>query len=148
MSVIERLNQDMKQAMKDKATLKLSVIRMVKAAIANEEINKGGKLSEDEELTILTRELKQRRESLQEFEKAGREDLASKTREEIEILTAYLPAQLSEDEVRQFVREAVVALGATSKKEMGKVMGAVMPKVKGRADGTLVQKMVAEELPS
>jgi len=148
MSVMERLNQDMKQAMKDKAAGKLSVIRMVKAALKNEEINKGRLLSEDEELTILTRELKQRRDSLQEFEKAGREDLAEKTREEIAVLTEYLPAQLSEDEIRQIVREAISATGAVSKKEMGKVMGAIMPKVKGRADGTLVQKIVSDELPS
>lgn len=148
MSVIERLNQDMKQAMKDKATLKLSVIRMVKAAITNEQINKGGTLSEDEELTILTRELKQRRESLHEFEKAGRTDLASKTREEIEVLSIYLPAQLSEDEIRQIVQEAISASGASSKKEMGKVMGLIMPKVKGKADGNLVQRIVSEELPS
>ncbi len=148
MSVMERLDQDMKQAMKDKAALKLSVIRMVKAAIKNEEINKGGTLSDDDILSILTRELKQRRESLQEFEKAGRDDLAVKTREEIEVLTSYLPAQLSEDELRQLVRETIAAVGASTKKEMGKVMGAVMPKVKGRADGTLVQKIVSEELPS
>ncbi|CAJ1003236.1 MULTISPECIES: GatB/YqeY domain-containing protein [Bacillales] len=148
MSVMERLDQDMKQAMKDKAALKLSVIRMVKAALKNEEISKGRLLSEDEELTILTRELKQRRESLQEFEKAGRDDLAAKTREEIDVLSAYLPAQLSEDELRGIVRDAIAATGATSKKEMGKVMGAIMPKVKGRADGALVQKIVSEELPS
>lgn len=138
----------MKQAMKDKAALKLSVIRMVKAALKNEEISKGRLLSEDEELTILTRELKQRRESLQEFEKAGRDDLAAKTREEIDVLSAYLPAQLSEDELRGIVRDAIAATGASSKKEMGKVMGAIMPKVKGRADGALVQKIVSEELPS
>ncbi|MDA5108662.1 MULTISPECIES: GatB/YqeY domain-containing protein [Brevibacillus] len=148
MSVMERLDQDMKQAMKDKAALKLSVIRMVKAALKNEEISKGRLLSEDEELTILTRELKQRRESLQEFEKAGRDDLAAKTREEIDVLSAYLPAQLSEDELRGIVRDAIAATGASSKKEMGKVMGAIMPKVKGRADGALVQKIVSEELPS
>lgn len=147
MSVMERLNQDMKQAMKDKAALKLSVIRMVKAALKNEEINLGRPLSDDEELTILTRELKQRRESLHEFEKAGRDELASKTREEIDVLSAYLPAQLSEDEIRDIVREAIAATNASSKKEMGKVMGAIMPKVKGRADGTLVQKIVSEELP-
>lgn len=147
MSVMERLNQDMKQAMKDKAALKLSVIRMVKAALKNEEINQGRPLSDDEELTILTRELKQRRESLHEFEKAGRDELASKTREEIDVLSAYLPAQLSEEEIRAIVREAIAATNASSKKEMGKVMGAIMPKVKGRADGTLVQKIVSEELP-
>lgn len=148
MSVMERLDQDMKQAMKDRAALKLSVIRMVKAALKNEEINKGRLLSEDEVLTILTRELKQRRESLHEFEKAGRVELASKTREEIDVLSAYLPAQLSEDEIRDIVREGIAATNATSKKEMGKVMGAIMPKVKGRADGNLVQKIVSEELPS
>lgn len=146
MSVMERLNQDMKQAMKDKATLKLSVIRMVKAAIQNEEITKGKALSEDDVLTILTRELKQRRDSLQEFEKADRHDLSSKTREEIEILTAYLPEQLSVEEIRQLVREAIAQVGATSKKEMGKVMGIVIPKVKGKADGTTVQTIVNEEL--
>ncbi|UFJ43156.1 GatB/YqeY domain-containing protein [Brevibacillus humidisoli] len=146
MSLMERLNQDMKQAMRDKNTLKLSVIRMVKAAVKNEEIQKGDQLSDDDVLTILTRELKQRRDSLQEFEKAGREDLASKIREEIDVLTSYLPEQLSETEIRQLVRETIAAVGATSKKEMGKVMGAIMPKLKGRADGTLVQKVVADEL--
>ena len=148
MSVMERLDQDMKQAMKDRAVLKLSVIRMVKAALKNEEINKGRLLSDDEVLTILTRELKQRRESLHEFEKAGRVELASKSREEIDVLSAYLPAQLSEDEIRDIVREGIAATNASSKKEMGKVMGAIMPKVKGRADGNLVQKIVSEELPS
>jgi uncharacterized protein YqeY len=148
MSVMERLDQDMKQAMKDRAALKLSVIRMVKAALKNEEINKGRPLSDDEVLTILTRELKQRRESLHEFEKAGRVELASKSREEIDVLSAYLPAQLSEDEIRDIVREGIAATNASSKKEMGKVMGAIMPKVKGRADGNLVQKIVSEELPT
>ncbi|MBO8164109.1 MAG: GatB/YqeY domain-containing protein [Brevibacillus sp.] len=146
MSLLERLNQDMKQAMKDKAAVKLSVIRMIKAAVKNEEIQKGDSLSDDDVLTILTRELKQRRDSLQEFEKAGREDLASKTREEIDVLTSYLPEQLSEADIRQLVRETIAAVGAASKKEMGKVMGAIMPKVKGRADGTLVQQIVADEL--
>ncbi|ATO50716.1 MULTISPECIES: GatB/YqeY domain-containing protein [Brevibacillus] len=148
MSVMEQLNHDMKQAMKDKSALKLSVIRMVKATIKNEEIKLGRDLSDDEVLTILTRELKQRRDSLHEFEKAGREDLATKTRDEMDIILAYMPAQLSEEEIRQIVREAVVAVGATSKKEMGKVMGAIMPKVKGKADGNLVQRIVSEELPS
>lgn len=148
MSVMERLNQDLKQAMKDKAATKLSVIRMVKAAIKNEEINKGSLLSEDEELSILTRELKQRRESLQEFEKAGRADLVEKIHEEINVLTSYMPAQLSEDEIRQIATEVISQVGASSKKEMGKVMGAMMPKVKGKADGNLVQKIVSELLPS
>jgi uncharacterized protein YqeY len=148
MSVMERLNQDLKQAMKDKDALKLSVIRMVKAAAQNEEIQKGGPLSDDDLLTVLTREFKQRRDSLQEFEKAGREDLAQKTRAEMDILTAYLPAQLGEEELRHLVRETISTVGATSRKEMGKVMGALLPKVKGRAEGSVVQRIVSEELPS
>lgn len=146
MSVMERLNQDLKQAMKEKDSVKLSVIRMVKAAVKNEEIKKGVPLSDDDVLTVLTRERKQRCDSLHEFEKAGRNDLASKTREEIEVLTSYLPEQLSEAELRKLVRETIAEVGATSKQAMGKVMGAIMPKVKGRADGTLVQKIVAEAL--
>lgn len=133
MSVMERLNQDMKQAMKDKAALKLSVIRMVKAAFQNEEINKGRQLSEDEELTILTRELKQRRESLHEFEKGGRLDLAEKTREEIEVLSAYLPVQLSENEVREIVREAIASNLCLFQKGDGQGNGRHHAKSKGKS---------------
>lgn len=146
MSLLDQLNEDMKQAMKDKDKLKLSVIRMVKSAIKNEEINVQKELSDDEVLTVLNRELKQRRDSLQEFEKAGREDLVEKTRAEIEILQGYLPEQLSEEELRAIISETIAAVGASSKKEMGKVMGALMPKIKGRADGRLVQQMVQEML--
>lgn len=147
MSIVERLNQDMKDAMKAKDTLKLSVIRMLKASLKNEEISKGRPLSEDEELHVLTRELKQRRDSLAEFEKAGREDLIEKTRAEIEIVKSYLPAELSEDELRAIIREAIERVGASSKRDMGKVMSEVMPKVKGRADGKRVNQLVSEMLP-
>ncbi|AMA72355.1 MULTISPECIES: GatB/YqeY domain-containing protein [Aneurinibacillus] len=146
MRLIDRLTNDMKQAMKDKDKLKLSVIRLVKSAIKNEEINQGKELSDDEVLTVLTRELKQRRDSLQEFEKAGRDDLATSARDEIKILMEYMPEQLSEDEIRTLVKEAIEQTGASSKKDMGKVMGALMPKVKGRADGSLVNKIVQESL--
>ncbi|WP_047154948.1 GatB/YqeY domain-containing protein [Aneurinibacillus tyrosinisolvens] len=147
MRLVERLNDDMKQAMKNKDKLKLSVIRMVKSSVKNEEINQGKELSDDEVLTVLTRELKQRRDSLQEFEKAGREDLAASARNEINVLIEYMPEQLSEEEVRKLVSEAIQQVGAASKKDMGKVMGALMPKVKGRADGALVNKIVQELLP-
>lgn len=144
--ILDHLNQELKQAMKDKDTLKLSVIRMLKSSLKNEEINLGRPLSEDEEISILSRELKMRQDSLQEFEKAGRTDLAEKTRQEIEIVTSYMPAQLSVEELREIVRDAVAATGATSKKDMGKVMGIVIPKVKGRADGKLVNQLVSELL--
>ncbi len=136
----------MKQAMKDKETLKLSVIRMLKSSLKNEEINLGRSLNEEEELSILSRELKMRQDSLQEFENAGRTDLADKTRLEIDIVKSYLPAQLGADELRDIIREAVTASGATSKKDMGKVMGILIPKVKGRADGKLVNQLVSEML--
>jgi uncharacterized protein YqeY len=145
-SILDQLNQDLKQAMKNKDSLKLSVIRMLKTSLKNEEINLGKSLTEDEELTILTRELKLRQDSLQEFENAGRNDLADKIRLEIEIVKSYLPAQLSEEELRQIIKEVIESTGATSKKDMGKVMGSLMPKVKGRADGKLVNQLVSELL--
>jgi len=147
MSLVETLTGDMKQAMKDKDKLKLSVIRMVKSSIKNEEINQGKELSEDQVLALLNRELKQRRDSLQEFEKAGRDDLAEQSRAEMEVLLAYLPKQLEESEIRQIVQETIEQVGAASKKDLGKVMGALMPKVRGKADGSLVNRIVQELLP-
>lgn len=146
MSLVESLNQDMKLAMKNKDKLRLSVIRMVKSSLKNEEINQGSQLSEEQVLAVLTRELKQRRDSLQEYLKYGREDLAAPTREEIEVLLAYMPEQMGEEEVRRLVSEIIQQVGAQSKKDLGKVMGALMPKVKGRADGALVNKIVQELL--
>lgn len=147
MSLLERLNNDMKQAMKNKEKDKLSVIRMVKASLQNEGIKLGtSELSEDTELTVLTRELKQRKDSLHEFSNAGREDLVNKIQTEIEILEVYLPQQLSEDELSEIVKETVAEVGASSKAEMGKVMAAIMPKVKGKADGSLVNKIVLQHL--
>lgn len=146
MSLVERLNQDLKLAMKNKDKLRLSVIRMAKASLQNEEINQGSTLSDEQVLAVLTRELKQRRDSLQEFEKVGREDLAAPTREEIQILLAYMPEQMGEDEIRRVVSETIQQVSAQSKKDLGKVMGALMPKVKGRADGALVNRIVQELL--
>lgn len=147
MSLLTRLNEDMKQAMKAKDKDTLSVIRMVKAALQNEAIHlKKDQLSEDEELTILSREVKQRKDSLQEFTSAGREDLVQKLKSELTIVNQYLPKQLSEDELSQVVDDTIREVGATSKAEMGKVMAALMPKVKGKADGSLVNKLVQQQL--
>jgi len=147
MSLLERLNNDMKQAMKNKEKDKLSVIRMVKASMQNEAIKLGtNELTEDAELTVLSREVKQRKDSLHEFDKAGRQDLVDKLRTELEILELYLPKQLSEEELSEIVKETISEVGATSKAEMGKVMAAIMPKVKGKADGSLVNKFVQQHL--
>ncbi|SDN43661.1 GatB/YqeY domain-containing protein [Alkalicoccus daliensis] len=146
LSVLDQLNQDMKQAMRDKDKLRLSVIRSVKGALQNEAISLGHDLSEEEALTVLNREMKQRRESLQEFDKADRDDLVEKMQSEINILTEYLPAQLSEEELQSIVDETIEETGASGKSDIGKVMGAVMPKVKGKADGTAVRNLVQQSL--
>lgn len=146
MSLLERLNNDMKQAMKNKEKDKLVVIRMIKAAIQNESIKLGGDLSEEDELSVLSREVKQRKDSLHEFEKAGREDLVDKVRAELKHVEIYMPKQLSEEELAEIVKETISETGASSKKEMGKVMAALMPKVKGKADGSLVNKLVQQHL--
>jgi uncharacterized protein YqeY len=146
MSLLERLTDDMKQAMRDKDKEKLSVIRMVKAALQNEAIKLGHDLSDEEELTVLNRELKQRKDSLLEFENAGRSDLADKLKAEIEILMIYMPEQLTEEEVEEIIIQTISETNASSKAEMGKVMSAVMPKVKGKADGSLVNRLVLKHL--
>jgi uncharacterized protein len=147
MSLLTRLNDDMKQAMKNKEKERLTVIRMVKASLQNEAIKHGKQeLSQDEELTVLARELKQRKDSLLEFEKAGRQDLVDKLKNEIVVLETYMPEQLSEEEVIEIVKETISEIGASSKADMGKVMSAVMPKLKGKADGSLVNKVVAQQL--
>lgn len=149
MSLHEQLNEDMKQAMKSKEKERLSVIRMLKAALQNEAIKLGKKeLSEDEELTVLSRELKQRKDSLQEFEKAGRNDLVEKIQTEIQFVQQYLPDPLTEEEIEEIVRETISSTGASSKADMGKVMSVVMPQVKGKADGALVNKLVQKLLSS
>ncbi|MGF9963214.1 GatB/YqeY domain-containing protein [Bacillus rhizoplanae] len=146
MSLLGRLNDDMKQAMKNKEKQKLTVIRMVKAALQNEEIKLQHSLAEDEELTVLAREVKQYKDSLLEFEKAGREDLVDKLKSEIQILETYLPEQLTEEELATVIQQVISEVGAASKADMGKVMSAVMPKVKGKADGSQVNKLVSQLL--
>ncbi|MEK4222964.1 GatB/YqeY domain-containing protein [Bacillus sp. FSL W8-0116] len=147
MSLLERLNHDMKQAMKNREKEKLSVIRMLKAALQNEAIKLGkSELAEDEELTVLSREVKQRKDSLQEFQNAGREDLVEKIQTELTYVSEYMPKPLTEDELEQIVTETIAEVNASSKADFGKVMSAIMPKVKGKADGSLVNKLVQKHL--
>lgn len=148
MSTKERLTEDMKQAMKDKEAgkLRLSVIRMVRASIKNVEIDRKKELAEEEVLDVLAKELKLRRDAMVEFEKANRLDLVENLEKEVAVLMDYLPEQLTEEEVRAFVTDAVQQTQASNAKDMGKVMAALMPKVKGRADGKLVNTIVREML--
>jgi len=146
MSLSDRLTDDMKQAMKDKNKETLSVIRMIRSSIKNSEIDLRRPLEDDEILQVLSREVKQRKDSLQEFIKAGRQDLAESLEAEIDIISKYLPEQLTEEEIQEIVRQTIQELGASSKADMGKVMGALMPKTKGRADGKLLNKYVQQFL--
>lgn len=148
MSLKDKLTEDMKQAMKDKEAgkLRLSVIRMVRAAIKNVEIDTKAELAEEDVIAIVAKEVKMRRDSMEEFKKGQRDDLVAQLEQEIEVLLPYLPQQLTEAEVREIVTEAVAIAGATSSKDMGKVMAVLMPKVKGRADGKFVNNIVRELL--
>ena len=142
----ERLLNDLKEAMKNKDKEKLSVIRMVKGAIQLEEINKKRDLTDDEVIAIIAKQIKTRKESIVEFEKGSRDDLIKKSQEEIDLLNIYMPEQMSEEEVIKVIDEAFKEINPSSVKDMGKLMGAVTPKVKGKADLGFVNKIIREKL--
>lgn len=148
MSVRDRIVADLGAAMKSKDAVRLGVLRMVKARMLEAEVEQRAKegadyrLSDAETLAVLSAYAKQRRDSIDAFRKGGREDLAVKEEAELAVLHEYLPRQLSADEVRDIVRQAMAETGATSLRDLGVVMKAVMPKVKGTADGKLVNDVV------
>lgn len=146
MSLLKQLQTDMITAMKNKDKDTLAVVRMLKAAVQNAQIGAGHDLTPDEEVAVMSREYKQRKESLAEFKKAGRQDLVDKTNNEMKVVEKYMPKQLTVDDVKKIVSETVQEVGATSMKDFGKVMRAVMPKVKGQADGKLVNQTVKDIL--
>lgn len=147
MSLSEELTKDMKQAMRDKDREKLQVIRMVRASLQNEAIKLGvDTLSEEDELTILSRELKQRNDSVIEFENANRPDLVENLNTEIKILEAYMPEQFTEEELNTLIDQTIEEVNATSNRDFGKIKGVLMPKVKGKADGSKVKQLVQNKL--
>ncbi|AGR64138.1 hypothetical protein BFD03_00890 [Limosilactobacillus reuteri] len=146
MSLLQQLTSDMVSAMKNRDKETLNVVRMLKAAVQNEQIELGHDLNSNEEIAVMAREYKQRKESLDEFEKAGREDLINQAKNELSIVEKYMPKQLSKDEVTKIVKEVIDELNASSMKNFGQVMGSVMPKVQGQADGKLVNQVVKEQL--
>lgn len=149
-SIYQRLQTDMTAAMKAKDSDTLSTLRMLKAAIleAKTKKPKDATVSLDEEIEILQRYAKKRRETIEELRKVGREDLVLAEEREITVTSRYLPQAMPEDELREVVRAAVASTGAAGPKDTGKVMGAVMAQVKGRADGSTVSKLVREVLAS
>ena len=141
----EELLQDLKEAMKNKDTLKKDTITMLRAAILQVEKDSQKTLNDDEICAIVAKEVKKRKESVKEYEDAGREDIANSLKQEVEILSKYLPEQLTEDEIEKLVVEAISESGATSPKDMGRVMSILRPKTAGKADGKLVSDIVKEK---
>jgi len=149
MSLKQQIVEDMKLSMKAGETVKRDTLRMLDSMIKNTEIEKLKKeegLSDEEVQTVIAKAIKQRKDSVEQYTTGGRADLAEKENQEIEILSAYMPAQMSEEKVREIVKATLAEIGASSKAEMGKAMGPIMGKLKGQADGNLVRKIVEEEL--
>ncbi len=142
MSLKQQLQSDLKQAIRDGDTGRKSAIRLALTAITNAEVKKQRELDDTEILALLSREAKQRRESLEVYRQAGRADLATQEEAELEILLGYMPAQMSRDEIADRAREVIAEVGATSPAQMGDVMRRLMPALKGRADGRVVSEVV------
>jgi len=147
MGLKEQIPQDLKNALRNKKTLELSVLRMLQAALINKEIeNRKVELTDEGVISVVGAEIKKRRDAAREFEKVNRPDAADQEKAEIEILMKYMPQQMSEDEIRAAVKNAIDQTQAQSMKDIGKVMKVLMPTVKGKADGQAVNKIVKEEL--
>ncbi len=145
----QQLKDELKQAMLAKDTIKTSVLRMVISAIGYAEIQKGGagyEATDEDVMSVIQKEVKQHRDSIEQFKNANRPELVEKEEGELAILEKYVPAQMEEEEIRKLVVEAIQKTGASSPADMGKVMGALMPQTKGKADGGLVSRLVREEL--
>jgi uncharacterized protein YqeY len=148
MALKNQIQQDMLAAMKSKDDIKLGALRMLKAAILKFEVAGAEKREATDEdiLGLILKEIKSRQDSAEQFRKGGRIELADKEEKEIEVLKAYMPPQLGEDEILQLAKEAIARTGASKKGEIGKVMGVLMSKVKGKADGAVVNKIVSSLL--
>lgn len=146
MDLKDRLHEDLKEALKAREKIRLSTIRLLMSEVKYAEIKKHGELDNDELLEVVAREAKRRKEAILEFEKGNRDDLVEKETLELKVLEEYLPEQLSSEELKRIVDEAIRDAGASSPGDLGKVMGKVMPEVRGRADGKQVNVMVREAL--
>lgn len=147
-SLKKRIDQNMKEALKSKDSVRLGVLRMLKSEIRYREIDKGSELTDDDVISVLSSAIKKRKDSIQQFEKGGRDDLASKEKQELAVVTEYMPEQLSQEELSQIINQAISEEGATGPSDLGKVMKLIMSKVRGRADGKLVNQMVSSQLQS
>ena len=152
MSLKDRISEDIKTAMKSKDKVRLETVRSIKKVLLEKEVSlrpQGQEsLTESQEIEVLAQQAKQRRESIEQYRQAGRDDLAEKEAQELAIIETYLPGQLSDEEIAAVVDEVIASVGATSAKDMGKVMGPVMQQLKGRAEGQKIQALVKAKLNS
>ena len=146
MTLSERINEDLKTAMKEKDSFKLGVIRMIKGAMQLAKPNPREELTDDDVVGVISKQIKMRKESIKEFEKAGRDDLVTQNQKEIEILEAYMPEQLSEEELDKIIDKVFEEVKPTSVKDIGMVMKTISPLVKGKADMSLVNQKIKERL--
>ena len=146
MSILVKLTEDMKKAMKEGDKIRLSTIRLLLAQLKDTKIAKGDILSEEEEIAVLTSAAKKRKESIKAYAEGGREDLVERESKELEIISSYLPEQLSEKEIASKISQIIEKTGAVSLKDLGAVMREAMQEFKGRADGKLVQQLVRKKL--
>lgn len=146
MTLSERINNDLKEAMKSKDSFRLSVIRMVKGAMQLAKPNPREELTDGDVITVISKQIKMRNDSIKEFEAAGRSDLVEQNKKEIEILNTYMPKQLSEEELTKIIDKVFEEVKPTSQKDMGLIMKNISPLVKGKADMSLVNKLVKERL--
>ena len=146
MALRDQIPEDLKTALREKKSLDLMVLRMLQASIKNREIDNKGQLGDEEIVQVVSSEIKKRRDSIEEFKKVGRDDAAETEQQEIDVLMKYMPEQLSEEEVSAKVAELVAESGAKSIKDLGVAMKVVMPALKGKADGKIINKYVRQEL--
>ena len=144
MSLKDQLNDDLKESMKNKQQVRKSGVTLIRAAIKQKEVDERVVLDDNAVMDLISKQLKQSNDALEDFTKAGRDDLISQTKEEIEILMSYLPKQLTDDELKEMIKEAIAQVNAQSSKDMGKIMGVLMPKTKGKADGKRINALVLE----
>ena len=146
MGLKEQLNEDMKQAMRAKDKNRLSAIRMVRGAVRDKEINSKVELDDDGVLEVIASQIKKRKDALEQLRKSNRDDLVDAEMEQIDTLQAFLPAQLSMEEIEAAVTDAIEGLGATSMRDMGKVMGTLVPQLRGKADNSVISQIVRQKL--
>ena len=148
MTLLDQIHADLKEAMRARDSVRLGALRLILTAVKNKEKEVKRKVEEKEVLQIISNQIKQRKDSIEQYKKGGRKDLVEKEEQELKILQAYMPEQLSEEELKKLVEETIKEVGATTVKDLGKVMKAIMPEVAGRADGKEVNQLVRTYLSS